>query len=258
MLLTIDEKALCLSFRPLFEDPVFRRGLDNIANDPMLLSLFLMGTSLGEGLGEQGVAKIAGEDVSALLHNLQRQRLEEHGHMDSTRIIAEELFPEHFVDGRYLYAAAVVGPDYYLAVREANRARLREIGKYSRFNLYLTTSFGYEIMVELFFPAVIEAVKRSRLPRPICERVEFVLTAILRQEETHLGFIEQHNALLKVDRSAVSRDAAETLEKLALLDDRDYLFTAELAVRKIIETYRGFADAQAIRSRAMESSGARR
>jgi hypothetical protein len=257
MRLTIDEKALCEGLRPMLDDRDFKRGLENIANDRLLLSLFLMGTSLGEGLGEQGIAKIAGDDLAALLRDLRRQRLEEHGHMDSTRIIAEELFPDHFVNGQYLYASHVVGPGYYYAVRETNRARLRGLGKYSRFNLYMTTSFGYEIMVELFFRAVIEAVKRSSLPDPMRERVEFVLTAILSQEETHLGFIEQHNALLAADRSSLSPAAAETLDKFALLSDEDYRSAAELAVSKIVETYRAFADADAARSRVTASAAAR-
>ena len=47
---------------------------------------------------------------------------------------------------------------HYLDVLQQNRERLKDRGVYSRLNLYLTTTFGYEIMVGLYYGAVIDAV----------------------------------------------------------------------------------------------------
>src|SRR5262249_56214209 len=126
-----------------------------------------------------------------------------------------------FVEGKALGGSErVPGFDSYFPVREATRRRLRERDRHSRLNLYLTTSFGFEVMVELLYGAVIDALARSPLPRVVRERVIFVLTVILRQEETHLGLIAQHNALLACDRSRLSTAAVEALVRLGHLRPR--------------------------------------
>lgn len=44
---------------------------------------------------------------------------------------------------------------------EKNRARLKELGHYYRLNLYMTTTFAYEVMVMLLYRAVADAVVTS-------------------------------------------------------------------------------------------------
>jgi hypothetical protein len=232
----LDEDAVRERLRPLIAVPSFAHAMARLVDDPVLLSIFLMGVSLGEGLGEAGVATIGEEEIAALMHDLRRQRLEEHGHMEGTRLVVRELFPEHFDGDRYRYADRLIGTDYYYTVREANRTRLRERERYSRLNLYLTTSFGYEIMVGLLYGAVIDALARSSLPRALTERIAFVLTVILRQEETHLGIVAQHDALLAADRRTLSPGAVAALARLALLGADDYGWVAEVAVREIVRT----------------------
>jgi hypothetical protein len=234
MTLVLDEDAVRDRLRPLTETASFRGAVAGIVGDRVPLSIFLTGVSLGEGLGEAGVAAIGEEDIAALMHDLRRQRLEEHGHMEGTRLAVRELFPEHFDGDRYRFADRLLGTDYYFAVREANRARLRARDRSSRLNLYLTTSFGYEIMVGLLYGAVLEALPRSPLPAPLVEQVAFVLTVILRQEETHLGIVAQHNALLAADRGGLSAAATAMLDRLARLEAEDYEWIAELAVQEIV------------------------
>jgi hypothetical protein len=248
MMLTLDEEAVRARLRPLTEVSRFTRAVERLADDRTLLSIFLMGVSLGEGLGEAGVAAIGEDEIAARMHDLQRQKLEEHGHMEGTRLIVHELFPEHFDGDRYRWAERLIGTEYYFAVREANRTRLRAADRYSRLNLYLTTSFGYEIMVGLLYGAVLEALARSSLPRVLTDRVAFVLTVILRQEETHLGIVEQHNALLATDRGALSASAVATLDRLALLTAEDYEWVAELAVREIVRTTAIYGEPERLRA----------
>src|SRR5262249_14839181 len=85
----------------------------------------------------------------------------------------------------------------------------------------------------------------------------FVLTVILRQEETHLGLIAQHNALLAADRSRLSPAAVEALEQLGRLEAADYEWAAELAGREIVRLYAGYADAEKLRaaSRRFDRAG---
>lgn len=247
--ITLDETAVKARLRPRLRDPDFLRAVASLTNDRLLLSLFLMGVSYGEGLGEAGVAAIEDDEVARLMHDLRRQRLEEHGHADATRMVVAELFPEHFDGGCYRYEDHVFGKEYYFTVREQNRRRLRERDRYSRLNLYLTTTFGYEVMVDLFYGEVLEVLGRSTLPRTITARVEFVLTAILRQEETHLGLVEQHNALLATDRRTLSPGATATLDQLARVETADYEWAAERAVDEIVRAYAAYADADGVRAR---------
>ena len=248
MAIDLDETEVRERLRPLARDPPFLRAVENVTADPLFLSLFLMGVSFGEALGEKGVTAIREDEVARQMHDLERQRLEEHGHAVGTRLIVEELFPQHFDAGRYRYEGSLFNREYYFTVREENRRRLKERGRYSRLNLYLTTSFGYEVMVELLYGAVLEALGRSPLPLRIRERVELVLTMILRQEETHLAIVEQHNRLLATERSGLSPQGAATLDALTLLEAEDYEWTADLAVREIVRAVAPYADAATARA----------
>ena len=116
--LELDEGAVRARLAPLLDDRTFRTAMTTLAGDRLLLSLFLMGVSLGEGLGEAGVAAIGQEEVAGLMHDLRRQQLEEHGHMEGTRLVACELFPDLFEGGRYRYEDRLLGTDYYFTVRE--------------------------------------------------------------------------------------------------------------------------------------------
>jgi len=242
MAIDLDEQDVLGSLRPIVRDERFRAGIANMVCDRTMLGLFLMGLSRGEGLGEAGVASIGEEDIARLIHNLELQRLEEHGHSAGAREMAERVCPEHFQDDTYCYEASVGGAPYYFRVREANRARLRELGRYSRLNIYLTTSFGYEIMVDLLFESVMEALSASTLPPDLLDGVRFVLGVIQSQEETHLGLIDQHNALLAADRTTLSPSAVAMLERLELLTADDYLWAAELSVREIVTSMGVYAD----------------
>jgi hypothetical protein len=248
MAIDLDEAAVRERLRPLTQSPRFLRAVENVTADPLFLSLFLMGVSFGEALGEKGVAAIREDEVARQMHDLERQRLEEHGHAGGARLIVEELFPEHFDAGRYRYEESLFNREYYFTVREENRRRLKEQGRYSRLNLYLTTSFGYEVMVELLYGAVLGALRRSPLPRQVRERVELVLTMILRQEETHLGIVAQHNRLLGIGRSGLSPRGAATLDALALVQVEDYGWAANLAVREIVRAYAPYAEAATVRA----------
>ena len=249
MSLTLDEAIVRERLRPLLDVEAFRHSLHNIANDPLLLSIFLMGVSQGEALGEVGVATIRQEEIAGLIHELRRQELEEHGHHAGTRLVVEELFPELFAGDRFRYDDALNAAQYYFRVRDANRAHLQQRGVYSRVNLYLTTTFGYEVMVQLLYNAVIDALRRSTLPAATIDRVVMVLTMILRQEETHLETIAQHNALLAADRRMLSADACTLLDDLARLSAGDYEWAAELAVREVVPTMLAYADPDALRAR---------
>jgi hypothetical protein len=249
MAMVLDERAVRDAMAPYLDDPDFARAIRNLVSDRLCLSLFLMGVSYGEGLGEAGVAAIALDDVASLIHDLRRQQLEEHGHMTGTRLVVEELFPEHFVDGTYRYEHAVFGREYYLIVREANRTRLRALDRYSRLNLFLTTSFGYEVMVDLLYGAVIGALAESPLPQPLVARIRFVLTMILRQEQTHVDIVTQHEALLAADRSRLSPAAVEALARLERLTADDYVWAARRAVEEIVPTMCAYADLEAVHAR---------
>jgi hypothetical protein len=135
------------------------------------------------------------EELAVLIHGLTRQEDEERGHKEGTREAALELFPDLFDGERYRYDAQLSGRPYYVTVLEANRARLEQRDCYTRVSLYLTTTFGYEVMVVLLYEAVARAVAASPLPPEIRDRVVSVLRGILAEEETHLGVADQHAAL---------------------------------------------------------------
>lgn len=86
MAIVLDERAVRDELAPCLADAGFARALQNLVGDRLCLSLFLMGVSHGEALGEAGVAAIGLDDVASLMHDLRRQQLEEHGHMAGTRL----------------------------------------------------------------------------------------------------------------------------------------------------------------------------
>jgi hypothetical protein len=239
---------------PLLDDPVVQRGLRCLAEDRFLLAFFLLGVSQGEALGEAGVAAIRQAEIARLLEGLEQQQHEERGHKEMTRDVVAEVFPEAFVDGRYPYEAALFGRPYYTSVLQANRARLRELGRYSRLNLYLTTTFAYEIMVELLYAAVAHAVSRASLPARVRERVGAVLERILREGATHVGLLAQHDALLRADRAELPAEAREMLEALARIGAEDYRWAADRAVREIAGWLRRYAEPARFRAE-IEAAG---
>ena len=242
MTIALDERAMRDALAPLLDAPEVRAGLENLARDPFFLAFFLMSVSQGEGLGEAAVGMVRQEEVAELVLDLRRQEAEEKGHKEVTSRVALELFPEFFDDGGYRYRKALRGAPYYVAVLDANRARLRAVGRYSRLNLYLTTTFGYEVMVLLLYQAVARAVEASHPSRRVRDRVVAVLEGILREEETHLDVADQHRALLAADRGALSSEARSLLDALEPLGPGDYAFAAELSVREVVRTMADYAD----------------
>lgn len=248
MNLALDESALCGELEPLLDDDRCRQGIANLAGDPFFVAFFLASVSQGEGLGESAVALIGQEELARRIRDLKKQELEERGHKEQTIEVAVALFPEYFEDGRYLYEKALQGTPYYVEVLEENRRRLKEIGRYSRLNLYMTTTFAYEVMVMLLYRAVADAIERSALPEGPRARVVDVIERILGEEETHLSVVDQHNALLAVTRSELSEAAASMLDVLGELEAEDYRFPAERAVRQVVAMMRRYADAAAYRT----------
>jgi hypothetical protein len=255
MTLSLDESGLCKGLEPLLEDPLFRRGVDNLAGDPFFVAFFLASVSQGEGLGASAVALIGQEELAQRFQDLKKQELEERGHEEQTIDAARELFPEYFEGGRYRFEKALQGATYYVKVLEENRQRLKDIGRYSRLNLYMTTTFAYEVMVLLLYRAVADAIRRSALPAGVRERVAGVIERILAEEETHLGVLDQHGALLDLPRGDLSEDATSMLGALRSLEDEDYRFPSELAVRQVVQMTSRYADAERYRAE-IESAAA--
>jgi hypothetical protein len=248
MTIDLDEKALQRELAPALLDPTFREGIERLAGDPFFVTYFLVSVSQGEALGEKAVALIGQEELARLIHDLERQEREERSHKERTLEVARQLFPEYFVAGRYRFGEALDGRPYYLAVLEANRQRLKQLGRYTRLNLYLTTTFAYEIMVMLLYGAVADAMGRSSLLPEPRGRVEAVLRSILAEEATHLGVIDQHNALLGASREALSDEARRLLDSLAQLTAEDYRVPAEHAVRQVVSMMQRYADPDRQRS----------
>ncbi|MDX1648432.1 MAG: hypothetical protein R3263_01135 [Myxococcota bacterium] len=249
MSIHLDEAATRARLARYLEDDRVREGLRAMTSDRALLAFFLMSVSEGEAMGAAGVAAIREEEIARLIHDIERQEREEQGHHQLSGDLARELFPEFFdAEGRYLHAGNLTGREYYTAVLQENRARLKERGAYSRLNLYLTTTFGYEVMVALYYGAVIEAVERSDLPAAVRARIASQLRRILAEEETHLEIAEQHDALLRSDRSGLGPAAVEMLEKLAALTAEDYEWAAELCMRHIAEMAGRYAAGPAYRA----------
>ena len=198
---------------------------------------------------------IGHEELTQRIRELKRQEDEERGHKERTLDAAQALFPELFDDGRYRYRGSLMGRPYYQAVLEANRARLKARDRYSRLNLYLTTTFAYEIMVLLLYRAVADAVRRSSLPAAIHERVRSVLEGILSEEETHVGVVDQHNALLASARQELSPEACGMLDALEKLTVEDYVYPTELAVNQIVTMMGRYADPACYRAEIEAGAG---
>lgn len=247
-MIELDEASVRDGLRPLIEDARFRKAIANVTGDRLLLSLFLVGVSHGEGLREAGVAAIGQEEIAALMHDLRRQRTDQPGHGDATKLLVQELFPEFFDHGQYRYED-VVGRDHYLTVRAANRRRLRERGRYSRLNLFLTTTFGHEVMTDLLHGAVVDALGHSALPRSTTERIASVLATALSRDKAQV--LAQHNALLAAPRDELSASAVEALELLGRLTAVDYEWAADVAVREIVAAYVPLADLEAAHRRVL-------
>jgi hypothetical protein len=234
MSIDLDEQALTESVTPLLDDPAFREGVRVLTSEPFFLAHFLASVSQGEALGESAVALIGQEELAQRIRDLERQEREERGHKEQTLEAATALFPEFFPGGVYRYRKALRGRPYYLAVLDANRARLKERARYSRLNLYLTTTLAYEIMVLLLYRAVADAVKDAPIATDTREHIAAVLERILAEEETHLGVVEQHNALLETPLDELSDEARAMLDQLRKLTAADYAYPADLAVRQVV------------------------
>lgn len=232
----------------LLDDPSLKRGIEVMANDPFFLAFFLVSVSQGEGLGAAAVGVIGQEEIAWRLHELQKQEQEEHEHRERTLEAAQRLFPDYFDDGRYRWDQSLQGMPYYLAVLESNKQRLKRLGRYSRLNQYLTTTFGYEVMVLLLYRAVSRAMAGSSLPQRTRDDVAALLNGILDEEETHVGILDEHNALLGGDREGLSTEACAALDELGQLTGDDYEFAAQLAVRQLLAMMESFAQPEAYRA----------
>lgn len=242
MKISIDEAELCRALAVRLDDPEFQAGIANLANDSFFVAHFLVSVSQGEGLGEAAVGMIGQDELASLIHDLKRQEREERAHKERTIDAARELFPEYFEDGCYRHENALDGRPYYVAVLESNRARLKQRDRYSRLNLYLTTTFGYEVMVVLLYRTVADAIAASALPSHIRERIVSVLESILAEEETHLGILDQHNVLLRTSRKHLSEDARTMLDSLETLGDEDYEHPAAHAVEQVAAMMRRYGN----------------
>jgi hypothetical protein len=244
----LDEQALLSELAPLLEAERCREGLRNLAGDPFFVAFFLASVSQGEGLGESAVGMIGQEELAARIRDLDKQEREERAHKERTIDVARALFPQWFDDGAYRYPEALQGRAYYVRVLERNRERLTAEGRYSRLNLYLTTTFAYEIMVLLLYSAVAEALRRSPLPAAIRERVAGVIDGILAEEEEHVGVVGQHAALLETPRAGLSQRACELLDRLETMTVADYRLPAEMAVQAVVSMMERYGDPVAYRA----------
>jgi len=235
MAIELNEAAIRNRFAPMMEDPRVVHGLREMVSDRFLLAFFLMSVSEGEAMGEAGVAAIREEEIARLIHDIERQQREEAGHKLLSLDLARGLFPEYFDYGEYRYRGKLTGREYYLSVLQENRARLKERGRYSRLNLYLTTTFGYEIMVGLHYNAVIDTIVASELPPALKGPIATQLRRILEEEDTHLEIATQHDALLDADRSGLSARTVELLEALEALTTDDYEFAVAFSMKEIVE-----------------------
>jgi hypothetical protein len=234
MAIELNEDAIRAKFAHYMDDPAAVQGLAEMVSDRFLVAFFLMSVSEGEAMGEAGVAAIREEEIAKLIHDIERQQKEEGGHKQLSLDLARDFFPEYFGDGEYRYAGMLTGRDYYLAVLRENRERLKGRGAYSRLNLYLTTTFGYEIMVGLYYGAVIDSVAASDLAPELKKPIVKQLRRILDEEDTHLEIATQHNALLTADRSGLSGRTLELLDALEPLMTEDYEWAAELSMKELV------------------------
>jgi len=248
MVIELLEDEIRTKFARYMEEPIVVKGIREMISDDFLLAFFLMSVSEGEAMGQAGVAAIREEEIAQLIHDIERQEREEAGHMQISFDLARDLFPQFFDDGRYRYADRLTGRDYYVAVLQQNRDRLKDRGAYSKLNLYLTTTFGYEIMVGLYYGAVLAAVAASDLPPDLKDPVVTQLRRILEEEDTHLEIATQHNALLAADRSKLSPRTVELLEALERLTAEDYEWAAELSMREIVKMIGRYAEGERFRA----------
>jgi hypothetical protein len=235
MSIKLREDSIREKYAHYMDDPSVVQGLAEMVSDPFLLAFFLMSVSEGEAMGEAGVAAIREEEIAKLIHDIERQQREEGGHKQLSLDLAAEFFPEYFDDGEYRYVDRLTGRDYYLAVLQKNRERLKDRGAYSRLNLYLTTTFGYEIMVGLYYGAVIDAVAASDLAPELKNPIVTQLRRILDEEDTHLEIATQHNALLAANRAGLTERTVELLQALEKLTTDDYEWAAELSMKEVVK-----------------------
>jgi hypothetical protein len=80
-----------------------------------------------------------------------------------------------------------------------------------------------------------------------------VLEGILAEEETHLGVIDQHNALLEASRESLSDEARDLLEALGHLDRSDYESCARHAVERVVPMMTSYGDS-ALRRKQIEAA----
>jgi hypothetical protein len=241
-MIVLDDMALRERLRPLVDDARLRQAIANVSADRLFLSLYLMGVSHGEGVDEAAVTAIGQDEIARLFQ-------EPRAPAGEARLVAEVVFAEFFDHGQYRYEDHVLGRESYFRVREANRRRLRERGKYSGLNLYLTTTFGHALMSELVHAAMRDALGRSPLPRPVTDRIASLLVTLPRPNESHVVVIARHNALLAADRAALSPTAVEAIDLLDRLMAGDYEAAAELAAGEIVASWLPYADAAAVRAR---------
>jgi hypothetical protein len=248
MTIELSESAISAKFAHYLDDVSAAAGLREMVSSPFLLAFFLMSVSEGEAMGEAGVASIREEEIAQLIHDIERQQREEAGHKQLTLDLSRDLFSEYFDDGQYRYRNQLTGRDYYLTVLKDNRDRLKERGVYSKLNLYLTTTFGYEIMVGLYYGAVIEAVIASDLSPRLKDPISTQLRRILDEEDTHLEIASQHNVLLEADRGPLGSKTVGLLEALEGLTTNDYEWAAERSMKEIVKTIGLYVGAEKFRA----------
>ncbi len=242
MTIALSEEATRAKYAHYMDEPQVVKGIQEKIHDRFLLAYFLMSVSEGEAMGEAGVASIREEEIARLIHDIERQQLEEAGHKQLTLDLARELFPEFFDDGRYRWADRLFGREYYVTVLQQNRDHLKERGAYSKLNLYLTTTFGYEIMVGLYYGAVLDAIAASDLEPALKDPLLTQLRRILDEEDTHLEIATQHNHLLSADREGLSAKTTLLLDGLEKLTADDYEWAAELSMKQIVKTIGRYAE----------------
>jgi hypothetical protein len=242
MTIELSEDATRARFVHYMDEPQVVKGIQETINDRFLLAFFLMSVSEGEAMGESGVASIREEEIANLIHDIERQQIEEAGHKQLALDLARELFPEFFDDGHYRFSDRLSGREYYVAVLQQNRDHLKQRGAYSKLNIYLTTTFGYEIMVGLYYSAVLDAVATSDLEPGLKDPLAKQLRRILDEEDTHLEIATQHNHLLEAALEGLSPKTIELLEGLGALTADDYEWAAELSMKQVVKTIGRYAD----------------
>ncbi len=250
-----DEKALLAELEPLLDDPDFRTGLGNLTGTPFFVAFFLASVSQGEGLGAAAVAMIGQEELAGRIRDLDKQEREERGHEEITLAAGRALLPAWFDGDVYRYPKALQGRDYYVQVLERNRERLKAEGRYSRLNLYLTTTFAYEIMVALLYRAVADGLRGGPLADGLGGKVADVIDRIVAEEDEHLGILDQHVALLETPRKGLSEQACSVLDNLAKITIDDYRLSAEMAVSHVVQMMQRYAEPERLRNQ-IENCGA--